>query len=331
MTRITVITSVLNGMPHLPAALQSLDTGSVPEHAIEHIVVDAGSTDGSLELLRPRRSAKLLLRPGIGLYEAWSLALSEASGDIVIFLNADDVLTPAALQAIIDGAARNPDADVLYGEAEAFQTGPAGEEQVPFGYRGSRLAGPDVTTLLFGAAVINAKAFRRSLFDRIGRFHSAYAFAGDREFLLRLAIEHPEARWQPLDALVYRYRIHSGSQTLAASPQTRLQMAEEQRKIARGFLETASASPAVAGQLKALISRETAVTCVGLARQGRLVSAARVLLETAIKDPFFPFRLPAAQSAVNAFDHAARLSVPPSRPAPDRQSCSASASISTTR
>lgn len=221
---LSVITSVLNGRPFIEEML-----ASVPfDRSIEHLVVDAGSSDGTLDLLRQRAGLRLIVRPGLSLYAAWNEALTLAEGNYVLFLNADDLLAAEAVARIVpllDGAV-----DVICGEAEAFQEDRDGVLRTTFRYRGHEIAGLVLDALVFGAPIINAKIFRRALLLEIGGFDPSFEFAGDRELMLRLMGKSPNVRYLP--ALLYRYRIHPGSMTLQQSARRRVHTAREHRRIA---------------------------------------------------------------------------------------------------
>src|SRR6266478_277673 len=93
MTRplISIITPVLNRVGLIGAALDSVcRAGAV---VTEHLVVDGGSTDGSLSLLRNRPGIRLVEAPGTGIYDALNLGLHAARGDILCQLNSDDLLS----------------------------------------------------------------------------------------------------------------------------------------------------------------------------------------------------------------------------------------------
>ena len=305
MNSITVITAVLDGMPHLPQALASFVHDNGCNGAVEHIVVDGGSDDGTAEMLREMNGVRLFERPGLPLYESWNLAIAEARGDRILFLNADDELAPGALDAIDRAASRHPGADVLYGAAETFfGTATLGTPRT-VSYRSPQLTGPEPRAFVFGAPIINAKVFRRTIFERAGVFDASYALAADRVFLLGLLVDHPELDWRPIDALVYRYRIHAGSRTLAPTPARRVQMADEHMKLAHRALSTPHVPGAMRRLLKSFIAREGMVRTVSLFRQGRLGAAADAMVRTALRDPL-GLRVLAAQGAVRSLVKSAR-------------------------
>ena len=82
----------------------------------EHIVVDAGSTDETLAVLREYPHLKWTSEPDQGQSDGINKGFLRATGDWVMWLNADDYLLPGALRKVAGAASRWPEADVLYGE-----------------------------------------------------------------------------------------------------------------------------------------------------------------------------------------------------------------------
>src|SRR6266481_4515811 len=121
MTRplISIITPVLDRVDLIGAALDSVyRAGAVPT---EHVVVDGGSTDGTLSLLRNRPGIRLVEAPGTGIYDALNLGLQAACGDIVCQLNSDDLLSPGSLESVVEAAARaRTETDAVRGRALYF-------------------------------------------------------------------------------------------------------------------------------------------------------------------------------------------------------------------
>src|SRR4029077_515748 len=100
MTRplISIVTPVLNRVDLIGAALDSVHrAGAVPT---EHLLVDGGSTDGTLSLLRSRPGIRLVEAPGSGIYDALNLGLQAARGDILCQLNSDDLLSAGSLESV---------------------------------------------------------------------------------------------------------------------------------------------------------------------------------------------------------------------------------------
>lgn len=249
-TMITVITTVLNGMPFLPEACESV-TAQRDAGTVEHLVIDAGSTDGGMEYLRSLPSIRLIEAHAMPLYEAWNLGLREAAGEVVVFLNADDIL-PADALAAFAGAFAVGTPDMVCGRAEVIdQAGIVQPYPVP---RGSGL---DLATLVLGVPIINAKAFRRALLLDMGGFDPRLRIAADRHLLIRLCLDGRRQKVDCTAELVYRYRAHDRSQTLSGRADRRLAVAQEHLKMVE-LLRSGPTCPDLAALLDLLAAKEQA-------------------------------------------------------------------------
>ncbi len=113
---LSVITVVYNNVADIGRTLLSVLNQTHP--AIEYIVIDGGSTDGTLDIINTYKSriAKLISEPDKGIYDAMNKGLALATGDYVIFMNSGDEFyaadTVEKVFATADGA------DIYYGETE---------------------------------------------------------------------------------------------------------------------------------------------------------------------------------------------------------------------
>jgi len=118
--RITVCIVVFNGYAHIAQALASVAAQTYPD--TELLVIDGGSTDGTLDILKKYASsiAHIVSEPDKGIYDAMNKACAMAQGDWLIFLGCDDVL----LNSLSDVAPRLKDAStVYYGDVIVKSTG----------------------------------------------------------------------------------------------------------------------------------------------------------------------------------------------------------------
>jgi glycosyltransferase involved in cell wall biosynthesis len=111
---VSVVTPVLDGVRFLEDNLASVRAQDHPR--IEHIVVDGGSTDGTLDLLRRAPGIAWTSGPDAGMYDAINRGFRAARGDILAYQNADDRYVPGALSAAVRAFADHPEADVVYGD-----------------------------------------------------------------------------------------------------------------------------------------------------------------------------------------------------------------------
>lgn len=130
--------------------------------------------------------------------------------------------------------------------------------------------------LVAGVPAINAMAFRPSLFRRYGEVETRYRIAGDRAFLLHLALAAEPPGIAPVNAVLYRYHVHSGSLTLKRSLEQRLRVAHDHLALARQLLDEAPPGEAAAW-LRHLRRREATVAGLRCLAAGRPAEAAEFL------------------------------------------------------
>jgi len=113
--KVSVITVVRNAASTIEATLRSVAEQTYP--AIEHLVIDGASTDGTLEILR-RHQDRLALRsaPDRGMFDAMNKGLAAASGEVVGFLHADDAYADPAVLADMMRSLETAGADACYGD-----------------------------------------------------------------------------------------------------------------------------------------------------------------------------------------------------------------------
>jgi glycosyltransferase involved in cell wall biosynthesis len=285
---ISIVTPVLNRVDLVGATLDSVHHARVVP--TEHIVVDGGSTDGTVPLLRSRPGIRLIEAPGTGIYEAVNLGLRTASGGIICQLNSDDLLPEGALAAVAEAEAGiAKEADAVRGRARFFADDKAqntsaaaltAEFPVPLRPR----------DIALGAPAINALFVRRCFYDRVGYFDPRFRLAADREWLLRAFAAG--IRIHEIPDYVYCFRLHADSLTIdpdrSRSPAIRL----EHLEISRRMLCSPD-TPASIRQLSRRWYAKEAALLLYLASTGRSeANLGRVLRETLAASPQWPAALP---------------------------------------
>lgn len=181
--KITVITVCFNSAATISDALDSVALQTHPD--VEHIVIDGGSTDGTQAIVRSRGSniAKFVSEADHGIYDAMNKGLRLATGDMVGFLNADDVFaTPSAL-SLVEAAAKQS-VDAVYGDLVYVRS-------------------DDLSAVIrhwHSGAYVRARLrrgwmpphptfyVRRARLEQIGLFDSRLRIAADYDFMLRCLI-----------------------------------------------------------------------------------------------------------------------------------------------
>jgi glycosyltransferase involved in cell wall biosynthesis len=104
---ITVVTPSYNAAATIEETLRSVGEQDYPH--VEHVVVDGGSTDGTVEILERAEGVRFVSEPDRGLSHAMNKGVAMAGGSIVGWLNADDVYLPGALRAVGEAFAARPE------------------------------------------------------------------------------------------------------------------------------------------------------------------------------------------------------------------------------
>ena len=175
---ISIVTVVKDGMPFISRTLESVAAQDYP--AVEHWVVDGGSTDGTVDVLRGARLSGWTSEPDSGIADAFNKGLDRARGDYVMFLNADDELaSPGAISSLVEAARRQDWPEVIYGDCELVDR-TTGDVM----YRHS--VGYDRRRFLRGGTLPHpGMLMHRRYFERFGRFDTSFRIAMDYELQLR--------------------------------------------------------------------------------------------------------------------------------------------------
>jgi len=198
---ISIVTPTLNAARFLPQCLDSLRSQAWP--GLEHLVVDGGSTDRTSELVLAS-DAVWMTRAGLKQTAAINVGLRAARGEVVAWLNADDLYTPGAVGYVARCFAAQPDLDVLIGDCQVIDA-----EGAPLWYM---RPGPyDFGRLLrTGNSVPQPAVFlRKRVFDEIGYLDESLDFGMDYDLWLRL--NGRQVAYVPRALAAFRW--HSDSKT----------------------------------------------------------------------------------------------------------------------
>ena len=118
--KISVITVTYNTVRTIEDTLISVRTQT--HSGREHIVIDGASVDGSMSIVNryAPHLAHVVSEPDHGIYDAMNKGINLASGEVVGFLNADDVYAHDGVLALVAAAFKAEDLDAVYADAEFF-------------------------------------------------------------------------------------------------------------------------------------------------------------------------------------------------------------------
>jgi glycosyltransferase involved in cell wall biosynthesis len=180
--KISIISPSLNQAVFAPEMLASLAEQGHPN--LEHIVYDAGSTDGVIEIWRRAESEgrlKLFVEPDRGQSDAINKGMRVATGEIVGWLNSDDVFLPGALHVVAEAFSKNPDAVVVIGTGGRMDSKGQLLKIVP----STRFT---IDRLKSAFEIIQpAMFFRRDTYWKVGGLDESLHYAMDWDLLLKLS------------------------------------------------------------------------------------------------------------------------------------------------
>lgn len=184
MLKISIITVAYNSEKTIRGTLQSIANQTYPN--IEHIVVDGGSKDGTMDIVRSfNHIKKAVSEKDYGIYDGMNKGLALATGDIVGFLNSDDIYADDLVLERVANVFELKDVDSLYSDLSFFK-----ETE-------------DNITRIWNAGLIKRKRFlygwmpphptffaKKSVYDRFGGFDINFRQSADYELMLRLLYRH---------------------------------------------------------------------------------------------------------------------------------------------
>lgn len=179
---VSVITPSLNQAVFASEMLASLDVQQYPD--LEHIIYDAGSTDGVIDIWKKAETEgklKLFVEPDRGQSDAINKGMRVATGEIVGWLNSDDVLLPVALRTVAEAFSKNPKAVVVVGTGGKMDLKGNPIKIVP----SSRFS---VDRLKSAFEIIQpAMFFRSDAYWKVGGLDESLHYAMDWDLLLKLS------------------------------------------------------------------------------------------------------------------------------------------------
>ncbi len=205
---VSVVTPSFNQARFLEAAIRSVLSQDYPR--LEYLIVDGGSTDGSVAILK-EYSDKLawwVSEPDKGQTDAINKGLGRAAGEVLAWLNSDDTYQPGAVAAAVKFLQEHGEAGLVYGDANYIDEDGRAIGKFP-------AAQTDLRRLRQGYVHIPQQAsfFRGDLWRSVGPLDPSFYFAMDYDLWVRLAarsqVKYVPQTWG-------NFRLHSMAKTIAA-------------------------------------------------------------------------------------------------------------------
>lgn len=201
--KVSIITAAFNSVQTLEDTVKSVLEQTYSN--IEYIVVDGGSTDGSLNVVRRYEQQfcgrmKWISEKDRGIYDAMNKGIRMATGDIVGILNSDDYFTRKdVIERMVDSF--DKELDAIYGDIHFIRDG---QPDKCIRYYSSKRFSP--MWLRFGFMPAHPSFYcRREVFDRAGLYKTDYAIGSDYEMMVRLFLKFQiKTKYLPMDFVTMR-------------------------------------------------------------------------------------------------------------------------------
>jgi glycosyltransferase involved in cell wall biosynthesis len=208
MLGVSIVTPNLNQGRYLEECILSVLNQDYPN--IEHIVMDGGSKDGSLAILRKYQKHLAhwqSCRDG-GQSDAIDKGFRKCTGDILAWLNADDYYLPGAISKAVDAFVKNPEAVAVYGDYQLLFPDGRIKKKPKIGYNHK--------ICLYSYLMIPQPSsfFTRTAYHAVGGIDPDLNYAMDYDLFLRLG---KYGKIQHIKQFLSTFRLHSGSKSVSES------------------------------------------------------------------------------------------------------------------
>ncbi len=204
--KVSIVTPSYNQGVYLERTILSVLSQDYPN--LEYIIIDGGSSDNSPEtiLKYADRLACWVSKPDRGQTHAINKGLQAATGDILVWLNSDDLLLPGALSAVAECFRQHPEAGFVYGDCHMIDA--AGRYIF-----NRKVIKYDWGTLFYGRSLVSQPAsfFRRNVVDEIGLLDERLFFCMDLEYWIRAACRGIKFHMLPVPLACFR--MHGSTKT----------------------------------------------------------------------------------------------------------------------
>jgi len=229
LPNISIVMPTFNAERFLSEALESLTDQKYPN--LEIIIVDGGSKDSTIKVLSDFDKLKVILIQGrdYGLIHAVNKGVMKATGDYILWLNADDLLYEDSLIKVGNYLAKYPEIDLLYGNTAQIN--------VDGSFIGWHAEPYNKKRLLNERCFIPCQAafFKKAALSYIGLFDTKWLWAGDWDMWKRFAINDDKFTIKFLDEKIGKWRLHRNTISYGGGSKALVQRSLETIKSTRKY------------------------------------------------------------------------------------------------
>ena len=189
--KISVVTPSFNQAGFIRRTIESVLAQDDPH--FEHIIMDGGSTDGTVDILREYDHLNWVSAPDKGQSDALNRGIQKSTGAIIGWVNSDDLYAPGAFNAVRAYLEQAPEARIISGNQVVIDADDQVIDRRPPAMDRARMLAPwrwSGGTSVFQVGTL----FFRELYDRFGPLDDAFHYAMDYDFFLRATEYYPVHR-----------------------------------------------------------------------------------------------------------------------------------------
>jgi len=271
--KITVVTPSFNQGQYIEETIRSVLLQGYPN--LEYLVIDGGSTDDTLTIIHRYESwiTKWVSEADKGQADAINKGFALSTGELLCWLNSDDLFYPRHLQRMAAAFVDHPEVDFIFSDIDV---GPAPDSVISM-LRGRLVPFPEMLRTLDIPIPQQCSMWRRRAWDSLGGLDPRWHVVLDREYFLRL-VEHFRTLYIPGSGGFFRQHEHAKSSAELA------RWADELPRLYRELFDRDDLAPEIAG-LRGETLATTYLTCAHIAhRQGKLGARLRFLARALASD-----------------------------------------------
>lgn len=198
--KISVILPVYNGEPFLQECLESIINQTVPPDEI--LVIDDGSNDLSKSIIDKFEGVTYIFQENAGVAAARNLGIKRANGDLIAFIDQDDLWISTSLEDRLDAFTKNQSNRIVIGKQQWFLDG---LDEIPKWVKPEQM-NQHLDGYLLGCALID-----KNLFEDHGDFDTSFRFSSDFDWFFR--IKDGGIPFHQTEAIVLKKRIHATNES----------------------------------------------------------------------------------------------------------------------
>lgn len=218
---VSVITPALNGGKYIEKCIESVRKQT---KNAEHIIIDGGSSDDTLEIIRSYPDIKFISEPDKGMYDAINKGLKLANADIVGYLNADDRYYSDTVSKVLDIFENKPEVDFVYGGCTYINH----NEKELYTFKALPYSNRLFRNMKRISWAQSSCFWRKNIHDKIGDFDSSLKYCGDYAFFLSLVLNNYKGL--RINAPLSLFMIHKDSLSVKSKKEMSMEYKEIELK-----------------------------------------------------------------------------------------------------